>query len=318
MIGETIKAKIIEALNARYGSWSGFQDEQFIEDETRYKRRVAEETQPLVARAVLDEMVQQGQWDDFIAQLELAGKRSINLLYMRTPKSGDLKLLYAPALAGDLRAEFCRAFFRLLYGDGGAPERLGAFVAFLEANRLPIYWTFPTYFLFISDPDHNLLVKPSTIKDFLEFIDAGERWNRWPTAEGYQAILDTAAEVGVALKEYGRADLIDVQSVMYVCADTERGKVALKNSPKPKHSLGVFKPEAFALLKDLEADPTVAFCQAHQPELHDLVIDPFQLVLHQVAKRLPEQMIATLETEKYLFSAFAKNDYSRGGAWPHY
>lgn len=108
MIGETIKAKIIEALNARYGSWSGFQDEQFIEDETRYKRRVAEETQPLVARAVLDEMVQQGQWDDFIAQLELAGKRSINLLYMRTPKSGDLKLLYAPALAGDLRAEFCR------------------------------------------------------------------------------------------------------------------------------------------------------------------------------------------------------------------
>ena len=318
MIGETIKAKIIEALNARYGSWSGFQDEQFIEDETRYKRRVAEETQPLVARAVLDEMVQQGQWDDFIAQLELAGKRSINLLYMRTPKSGDLKLLYAPALAGDLRAEFCRAFFRLLYGDGGAPERLGAFVAFLEANRLPIYWTFPTYFLFISDPDHNLLVKPSTIKDFLEFIDAGERWNRWPTAEGYQAILDTAAEVGVALKEYGRADLIDVQSVMYVCADVERGKVTSVESTSPRQRPGIFKPEAFALLKDLDDDPTVAFCQAHQEELERLVTVPFQHVFRSVAGRLSETIRATMETDKRLFSIFAKNDFGRGGAWSHY
>lgn len=318
MIDDATKTRILEALQARYGSWSGFQDEQFIKDETGYKRQVAAATQPLIARSVLDEMVQQGQWDDFIAQLELAGKRSINLLYMRTPKSGDLKLLYAPALEGELRAAFCRAFFQLLYGGGSAPERLGDFVAFLETNKLPIYWTFPTYFLFISDPDHNLLVKPSTIHSFLKFIGSGDLWSTVPTTEGYQTILDTAAEVGAALKEYGQADLIDVQSVMYVCADVERGNVALKESASRKQHPGVFKSEAFALLKDLEGNPTVAFCQAHQTELHDLVVAPFQRVLHQVAKRLSEQMIATLETEKYLFSAFAKNDYGRGGAWPHY
>ena len=51
MISETIKAKIIEALHARYGSWSGFQDEQFIKDETRYKRQVAAET-PIADRPI--------------------------------------------------------------------------------------------------------------------------------------------------------------------------------------------------------------------------------------------------------------------------
>lgn len=318
MISETIKAKILGALHARYGSWSGFQDEQFIEDETRYKRKVVADAQPLIARSVLEKLLAQERWDEFLTQLEKAGKRSINLLYMSAPSKGDLKLLHDPKLIGDLRAAFCRAFFQLLYGAGGAPERLGEFVAFLEANNLPIYWTFPTYFLLISDPEHNLLVKPSTIKDFLEFIDAGERWSRLPTAEGYRAILDTAAEVGAALKEYGQGDLIDMQSIMYVCADVGRGRNMPKDTPEPKQHNGVFKSEAFALLRELDADPTVAFCQAHQPELHDLVVAPFQRILHHVAKRLPEQMIATLETEKWLFSAFAKNDFGLGGAWSHY
>ena len=144
-----------------------------------------------------------------------------------------LRLLYDPALVGDLRAEFCREFFQMLYGARRSTtgDVLGEFVSVLATpNKLPVYWTFPTYFLFISDPDHNLLVKPATIKDFLKFIDAGDRWSRVPTADGYRAILDTAAEVGVALKEYGQADLIDMQSVMYVCADVERGKVALSSS----------------------------------------------------------------------------------------
>ena len=318
MINETIKGKILGALQARYGSWSGFQDEQFIKDETGYKRQVAAETQPLIARPVLEELLGQERWDDFIAEVEKAGKKSANLLYLSAPRSGDLRLLYAPALAGDLRGEFCRAFFRLLYGDGGAPERLGNFVAFLDANKLPVYWTLPTYFLFISDPEHNLLVKPSTIKDFLEFIDAGERWSRGPTADGYQAILDTAAEVGDAFKEYGQADLIDVQSVMYVCADVERGKPVPKVTARPKQRPGIFKPEAFALLKDLEADPTVDFYQAHQAELEKSVTNPFQRVMRQVADTLPEPVRATMETQKRLFSVFTKNDYGRGGAWSHY
>ncbi len=493
MISETIKAKIIEALHARYGSWSGFQDEQFIEDETRYKCKVVADAQPLIAQPVLEELLEQERWDEFLTQLEKAGKRSINLLYLSAPSKGDLKLLHDSKLTGDLRAEFCRTFFQLLYGDGSAPERLGEFVAFLQASELPVYWTFPTYFLFVSDPDRNLLVKPSTIKDFLEFINAGERWSRVPTAEGYRAILDTAAEVGAALKEYGQADLIDVQSVMYVCADVERGKIALSSLeedtgqdeltlappfsdifashaqaqqafslvhrmltalgvkdaqnpifavtiPKtgggsvlrvnygtwwlisfhakadfyvalkdglprleehraynpfarcrPQISLyrfpmdtlddlpsmldpiveqtlpiikeffigrkecqvikynrptiakaifdppyrqellagnisiepapeptGIFEPNTFHLLESFEASPTLKFYHEHQIELQNLVAAPFQHVLREVAKRLPDQIRTVVETEKRLFSSFRKNDFGQGGAWSHY
>src|SRR5690606_18915216 len=80
----------------------------------------------------------------------------------------------------------------------------------------------------------------------------------------------------------------------------------------------VFKSEAFALLWELDADPTVAFCQAHQEELERLVTTPFHLLMRLVAKRLPEAIRAVMETEKRLFSIFAKNDFGRGGAWSHY
>ncbi len=235
MISESVRAKILGALRARNGSWSGFQDEQFIKDETRYKRKVVADAQPLIAQPVLEELLEQERWDDFLAQLEKAGQRSVNLLYMNVPKSGDLRLLYDPALVGDLRAEFCRAFFQLLYGSGSAPTRLEAFVAFLQANNLPVYWTLPTYFLFISDPEHNILVKPATIHSFLKFIDADELWSTVPTANGYQAILDTASIVRAALVEYGQADLIDIQSVMYVCATIqgEYSKSAQQTVPPP-------------------------------------------------------------------------------------
>ena len=61
-------------------------------------------------------------------------------------------------------------------------------------------------------------MKPTTIHSFLKFIGAGNLWSTVPTANGYRAILDTAVDVAVALSDYGPVDLIDIQSVMYVCA----------------------------------------------------------------------------------------------------
>ena len=97
MISESVRAKILGALRARYGSWSGFQDEQFTKDETKYKRKVVADAQPLIAQPTLEELLEQERWDDFLAQLEKAGQRSVNLLYMSAPKSGDLRLLYDPS-----------------------------------------------------------------------------------------------------------------------------------------------------------------------------------------------------------------------------
>ncbi|MDF1554526.1 MAG: AAA family ATPase [Deferrisomatales bacterium] len=79
-----------------------------------------------------------------------------------------------------------------------------------------------------------------------------------------------------------------------------------------------FDSEAFQLLAALHEDPTAQFYQAHKKAFQEKVEGPFQSLMHEVAKRLPESMQSRLETEKKVFSRILKNDYGKGGAWPFY
>jgi 5-methylcytosine-specific restriction protein B len=48
------------------------------------------------------------------------------------------------------------------------------------------------------------------------------------------------------------------------------------------------------------------------------VIDPFRRLFAEAVRQLPEPLKEPLETERRLFSRFAKNDYGRGGSWDYY
>ncbi len=71
-------------------------------------------------------------------------------------------------------------------------------------------------------------------------------------------------------------------------------------------------------LEGIYADPTKRFYDSHKEDLKLHVQQPFQGVLHRVAKALPSQVRSLMETEAHLFSRFLKNDYGKGGAWDFY
>ena len=217
-----IQEQIVASLQVKYGKWSGFHEPVFVKDETEYKRKIIASAKPFLEPAHLQLLLDSAQYGDFCKQVESAARKSQNLLYMKTYKSGDLRILYH--LSEAARGGFCHAFFDLLYGKGSATERFGRYLHHINAQGLPNYWTFPTYFLFVTDPAHDVFVKPTKIEAFLKSIQAPDLWRPTPTAEAYAAIVGVAEELRQALSQFGAADMVDIQSVMYVCANVYSDK----------------------------------------------------------------------------------------------
>lgn len=93
-------------------------------------------------------------------------------------------------------------------------------------------------------------------------------------------------------------------------------EIAIGGQPGPDEP--ALPKEAFELLAGLAKEPTREFYQERR-ELFDRYLEkPFQKLFFEIASRLPEEVKHTLETEKGLFSRIPKNDFGRGGAWPHY
>lgn len=87
--------------------------------------------------------------------------------------------------------------------------------------------------------------------------------------------------------------------------------------PLPLHD-SVFSLEAFELLAGLHANPTKEYYLSRKDAFKTHVEEPFQAVLHEVAKLLPPQIQAVMETDEHVFARFLKNDYGKGGAWDFY
>jgi 5-methylcytosine-specific restriction protein B len=79
-----------------------------------------------------------------------------------------------------------------------------------------------------------------------------------------------------------------------------------------------FSEKAFDLLKGIHKDPTKEYYDQHKEDFKSYVKDPFQKLMTEIAERLPEPIKDQMETEKWLFSRFLKNDFGQGGAWSHY
>ena len=86
----------------------------------------------------------------------------------------------------------------------------------------------------------------------------------------------------------------------------------------PPDAAPTFGPLAFELLAILRDDPTMDRYETIRDSVDEHIMRPFKRVFHAVAERLPPAMRETLETEKFLFSRFPKNDYGAGGVWNHY
>ena len=119
MLTAAIQEQIVTTLQVRYGTWTGFQAPAFVQEETEYKRKVIAEARPLLDRAELRKPLDAAQYKEFLERIENAAKKHNNLLYLSTPKSGDLRVVKKLPETG--RAGFCTALYDLLYGEGTSP-----------------------------------------------------------------------------------------------------------------------------------------------------------------------------------------------------
>ena len=255
MLTQEVPEQIITTLKSKYGTWTGFHDPAFLADEVDYKRKIIADAKPFLEQAHLRELLDSGQFDDFIKQLVNAAQKSVNLLYLSTPKSGDLRIIYG--LPVTEQAAFCHAFFDLLYGEGTSPQRLGRYVAYLQSASLPNYWTFPTYYLSVTDPAHDIFIKPRTIQKFFRSIRAPALWSASPSADAYATIIGVAAKLRELLSEYGPDDMVDIQSAMYVCGDTYSPNIVLDQPNSPAASLALGYP--FSQIFNSYAEAEAAF-----------------------------------------------------------
>lgn len=121
-------------------------------------------------------------------------------------------------------AAFLAALEDLMRGPGDAPDRLERFSAYMHTLGLR-KWTYGTYFLFLSDPDNCMFVKPEGIKEALEIAAYPLTYHSTPTAVLYRQIMEFARWVEAKLldtkDEYlVPKGMIDVQSFIWHMAPT--------------------------------------------------------------------------------------------------
>lgn len=215
-VTQAIVGHLVERVRETFPQWDGFAHPDFVEEEIAYKRRASSSAQQILGRSALEGLMALRNYDEIVQRLRRVAN-SLNLLYLGTPSTGDLAVLDASRLDPE---SFCQAFFDLLHGDGDSSTRLEEFSSYLERQGLPNKWTFPTYFLFLLDPQHEFFVKPSVTRWFLSLIELKDLYAPKPTGEAYGALLVLVGELAEALEEYGPKDLIDVQSLLYSARST--------------------------------------------------------------------------------------------------
>lgn len=204
--------EIVRVLNAHYPRWEGLSDPRFVDEEIDYKREAIKKARFRINRSALEHLMEGERYSEIVERLEDLGKEP-HFLYLSTPRSGDLNVLYHPDLD---QAEFCRQVLDLLHGVGSPPERLDRYAAWIESQNLSNKWTFPTYFLFLIHPEDCLFVKPRAVGNFLKLVEADFELGSQPSGDIYERLLTLARELQEALGEEEQADdLVPIQSIIW-------------------------------------------------------------------------------------------------------
>lgn len=221
---EQVAQKLLRSIQSLFPDFKGFTDPRFIENEITYKQRIIKDAQEQLSKEKLQRLLDNEDYETFYDEVLKIGRHTDNnLLYRGTPSTGDLALLRDETL--DKQA-FAKAFFELLHGNGTGAERLAKFCDWVDEQDLKNKWTFVTYYLYVTNPDEELFVKPTETKKFLEMLGKGDLWHHRPTGELYQTIKDDLKAVGEALPFEVKRGFLDLQSFLWSALSVEEDEFA--------------------------------------------------------------------------------------------
>lgn len=278
--------ELIQLIRQRYPDWEEFAHPDFMADEISYKQATIEKAAVWLSQESLDKLLADGDYATFLDYLNKLAQDN-NLLWRSVPSSGDTAVLTHPDLD---QPTFCTQLRNLLYGDRPAPDRLQTFADYLSANALPNKWPFATYFLFICHPQTEMLVKPRTARWFLKFIQPDDGSNPTvpqtkmfitlePSASSYALLREQSYSLYESLAEYGVRDMVDVQSLIWVCEQISKHQTG-RLSDKAQVELDVPSSLSASPVRYATVAPTAVF---HEPPA-DYQTTPEPYPLDQVAR----------------------------------
>ena len=210
---------LIELMRHRYPEWQDFTHPPFVKDEIAYKQATINKAVKLLSKSALDALIANGEFDEFVERLDKIA-RDNNMLWRNVPSAGDTAVLTDPTLD---KPTFCTQIRNLLYGDRPTPERLNTFSSYLTQHKLPNKWPLPTYLLFICHPDREMFIKPRTAEWLLKFMGKPQRILTPPNGQMYAAVVEIVKLLREDLMPFGVRDMVDVQSLIWVCAGEGKG-----------------------------------------------------------------------------------------------
>lgn len=217
---------LLQLIRRRYPDWQDFAHPQFEQDEIIYKQNSVAKAAELISRSELDTLIAQGAFAEFMERLDKMA-RDNNLLWRNVPSAGDTAVLTHPDLD---KPTFCTHMRNLLYGDRPTPERLQTFSSYLTSQNLSNKWPFPTYFLFICRPDQEMFVKPRTAEWLFRFMGHQRRVTSPPDGATYAEFMRITNSLREVLAPYGAANMVHVQSFVWVCAREAKKRTGRLNA----------------------------------------------------------------------------------------
>lgn len=209
--------QLLTLIRRRYPNWQSVHDSSFVADEIDYKQQAVDLMRTQLGRHVYEGLLRNGHYEE-IANRLIKVAQATNLLYMSTPQSGDLRILYDESVD---QGKLCHRLFQLLYGDAAIEIRLQGYIDYLQQYDPRLnYWTFPTYYLFLAHPDREIFIKPRLTQQYLAWFGLEGKWSHKLSVDTYVTVVTLAQQLQQAFQRYGASNFVDVQSILWAAFRT--------------------------------------------------------------------------------------------------
>ncbi|MCP5131558.1 MAG: hypothetical protein H6985_18495 [Pseudomonadales bacterium] len=192
----------------------GFYGEKQAVEEREYKLAACHRFQELLSQPVYADLMEAEDYSEIY-------NRCANLVGMTNLIQGSFE---KPQLLDSIRRpehadKFFPALFSVLYGDAAIMVRFGEWCSVLTDLELS-KWTYATYFLFLSNPEKYMFVKPEMLKKSISLCRYPLEYESQPSAELYSEVLAYSNWLKSKIAELKPRDMIDVHSFMWHMAPT--------------------------------------------------------------------------------------------------
>jgi hypothetical protein len=196
----------------------GFRDETYLDWERGYKWAAHEQWNAALAPALFRELLTQGRFTEIATEAVRIESRT-NLLFsfekmalrdaIRTPRAAEA---FATGLFDYLSAE----------PEEEAFERWVETVASLPRRQTRVLtWPVATVFGFLARPDRHIFLKPMVTQAAARAYRFDFAYRSRPSWETYSSLLEFAALVRRDIRDLAPADMIDLQSFIWVQGSDE-------------------------------------------------------------------------------------------------